>query len=139
MGFWDVIGKYIADSWDMIVARSNGMFHLRFIMQPVVASILGIRAGRKDAQHGKPPYFWSIFKADDVYDRRAILRDGWGDLGRMLMIALALDVIFTLVEFHWVYPIQSIIMVGMLALFPYLILRGLANRVRSRRISEPKP
>jgi hypothetical protein len=133
MDFWHVIGKYIADSWDMIVHRSNGMFHARFFIQPIMASLLGFRAGRKDARRGNPPYFWSIFKADDTYDRRAILRDGWGDMGKMITLALVLDIIFTLVEFHWVYPVQSIIMVLMLALLPYLIFRGLANRVASRR------
>jgi hypothetical protein len=132
MDFWHVIGKYIADSWDMIVHRSNGMFHARFIIQPIMASLLGFRAGRKDARRGNPPYFWSIFKAGDVHDRHAILRDGWGDMGKMITIALVLDIIFTLVEFHWVYPLQSLIMVLMLAVLPYLVFRGLANRVGSR-------
>jgi hypothetical protein len=54
-------------------------------------------------------------------------------MGKMITLALVLDIIFTLVEFHWVYPVQSIIMVLMLALLPYLIFRGLANRVASRR------
>jgi hypothetical protein len=129
MDFFHVIGKYIADSWDMIVGRSGGMFHLRFIMQPVVASILGIRAGRRDARHGHPPYFWSVLQAGDAYDRRALLRDGWKDMGRMLSIAVALDVVYELIEFHWVYPVQALIIATALALVPYLITRGLANRV----------
>ena len=138
MGFWDTIAKYIADSWDMIIHRSSGMFHARFLLQPIMATILGIRAGRRDARHGYAPYFWSIFKADDQYDRRMILRDGWKDMGKMLSIALALDVIWTLVTFRWVYPLQSIIMVLVLALLPYLIFRGIANRASARRTSAAK-
>jgi hypothetical protein len=132
MGFLHVIGQYIADSWDMIVGRSGGMFHLRFIMQPVVASILGIRAGRRDARHGRPPYFWSVLKAGDAYDRHALLRDGWKDMGRMFSIAVALDVVYELIEFHWVYPVQALIIATALALLPYLLFRGLANRAKKR-------
>ena len=133
MDFWHVIGKYIADSWDMLIGRSGGPFALRFIMQPVMATLLGIRAGRKDARQGKPPYFWSIFKAGEVYDRRAILRDGWSDVWKAFSIAIALDVIYELVAFHWVYPIQALIIATVLALVPYLIFRGIANRVASKR------
>jgi hypothetical protein len=133
MGFFHVIGQYIADSWDMIVSRSNGMFHMRFIMQPVVASILGIRAGRADARHGKPPYLWSVSRADDTYDRRALLREGWSDVGKMYSIAIVLDVIYELITFHWVYPVQALIIATVLALIPYLVFRGLANRLASTR------
>jgi len=133
MDFWHVIGKYLADSWDMLIGRSGGPFALRFIMQPVVAMLLGIRAGRKDARAGKPLYFWSIFKADDMYDRRHILRDGWSDVWKAFSIAVALDVVYELVAFHWVYPIQALIIATVLALVPYLIFRGIANRIASKR------
>jgi hypothetical protein len=137
MDFFHVIGKYLADSWDMLMDRSGGPFHLRFVMQPVVAALLGIRAGRKDARHGRPPYLWSVLKAGDSYDRAALLRDGWGDMSRMFSIAIALDVIYELVVFHWVYPIQALIMATVLALIPYLITRGLANRASRKRKTTP--
>lgn len=141
MDFFHVIGQYIADSWDMLWGgdRAAGPFHLRLIMQPIVASVLGFRAGRADARHGKPPYFWSIFKADDSYDRRVILHDGWGNVGKMFSIAIALDVVYELIEFHWVYPVQAIIVATVLALIPYLIMRGLANRLTKKPASTAKP
>ncbi|HET6463322.1 MAG TPA: hypothetical protein VFH33_05935, partial [Candidatus Krumholzibacteria bacterium] len=111
----------------------GGPFALRFIMQPVVATLLGIRAGRKDARQNKPLYFWSIFKAGDMYDRRAILRDGWGDVWKAFSVAIGLDVIYEIVAFRWVYPIQAIIIATVLALIPYLIFRGIANRIASKR------
>jgi hypothetical protein len=139
MDFFHVIGKYLADSWDMLVGRSGGPLHLRFIMQPIVASLLGIRAGRADAHKGRPPYLWSVIKADDTYDRRALLRDGWGDVGKVYSIGIALDVIYELVVFHWVYPVQAIIVATVLALIPYLIFRGLANRTARPRHSASSP
>jgi len=133
MDFFHVIGKYLADSWDMLIGRSGGPFALRFIMQPVVATLLGIRAGRQDARRGKPLYFWSLFKADDMYDRRAILRDGWSDVWKAFAVAVVLDVIYEIVAFRWVYPIQALIIATVLALIPYLIFRGIANRIASKR------
>lgn len=137
MDFFHVIGKYFADSWDMLIGRSGGPLALRFIMQPIVASLLGIRAGRVDARRGRPPYFWALLTTGDLHDRRALLRDGWSDMGRMLSIAVALDVVYELVVFHWVYPIQALIMAIALALLPYLIMRGLANRVSGRGKAAP--
>ena len=138
MGFFEVIGQHIADSWNMLIGRSGGPMALRFILQPIVASLLGIRAGRADARHGRPPYFWSIFKAGDEYDRRALLRDGWSDVGKMFSIAIALDVIYELIVFHWVYPIQAVIVAMVLALIPYLLFRGIANRRGTKRSASPK-
>ena len=68
-----------------------------------------------------------------MYDRRAILRDGWSDVWKAFSIALALDIVYELVAFHWVYPIQALIIATVLALIPYLIFRGFANRVASKR------
>ena len=135
MDFFEVIGKYIADSWDMVVGRGAGPFHLRLIIQPVVATLLGIRAGRRDARAGRAPYAWTVLKADDMHDRRALLRDGWGDVGKVYSIAIALDVIYGLVVFHWVYPIQTLLVATVLALVPYLVFRGIANRVSSKPAS----
>src|SRR5262249_24955113 len=132
MGFWDVIGKYIADSWDMLIGRSGGPFALRFILQPTMATIFAIRAGLRDAKAGRPPYLWSVSKAEDKYDRRALMRDGWKDIGKVFTIAIILDVIYEIVEFKWVYPIQALIIACVLALIPYIVIRGLTMRIVSR-------
>jgi hypothetical protein len=100
-------------------------------------SIFAIRAGLRDAKAGRPPYVWSVSKADDVYDRRALLRDGWKDIGKIFTIAIILDVIYEIVVYKWVYPIQALIIACVLALIPYLIIRGLTTRIASRsRASE---
>jgi hypothetical protein len=132
MDFFHVIGDYLADSWNMMVGRSGGPFHLRLILQPTVALILGIRAGLKDARAGHSPYFWSIFKSD-AYDRRALLRHGWGDVKKVFIIALVLDLVYEIVVFRWVYPVQALLMAIVLALVPYLIFRGLVNRMTRKK------
>ena len=138
MDFFHVIGQYLADSWDMIVGRGAGPFHLRLIIQPVMASLLGIRAGRRDARAGRPPYFWSVAKADDRFDRRELIRHGWADIGKVFSIAVALDIVYELIELHWVYPIQALIVATALAVIPYLFMRGLANRISKKPVSAGK-
>ncbi len=135
MDFFHVIGQYIADSWNMLMGgdRAAGPFHLRLILQPVVATILGIRAGIRDARRGRPPYFWSVATAADSTDRRELIRQGWADIGKVFSIAIALDVIYELVVYHWVYPVQALIVASILAVIPYLLMRGLANRLATKR------
>lgn len=132
MDFFHIIGDYLADSWDMMMGRSGGPFKLRLIIQPVVASLLGVRAGLADAKAGRPPYFWSILSQDSQYDRRRLLRDGWGDVKKVFLIALALDLIYEIVVFRWVYPVQALIMAMVLAMIPYLVFRGLSARLGAR-------
>lgn len=140
MDFFHVIGQYIADSWHMLIGgdRAAGPFHLRLILQPVIATILGIRAGRRDARAGHPPYFWSVATAGDRTDRQALIRHGWSDIGKVFSIAIALDVIYELVVYHWVYPVQAIIVASILALIPYLLMRGLANRLTKKHVPTAK-
>ena len=128
MDFFQVIGAYFADAWDMMVGRSAGPFKLRLVFQPIVALVLGIRAGLQDARAGRSPYFWSILKSD-VYDRRALLRHGWGDVKKVFILAILLDVIYEIVVYRWVYPVQALLIAIFLALIPYLIFRGLVNRL----------
>jgi hypothetical protein len=39
-----------------LLARLSGPGAFRFVLQPLVAVLLGIRDGRADAKAGRPPY-----------------------------------------------------------------------------------
>ena len=43
----------------MLVGRLHGPMTFRFIMQPLAASFLAVRAGLKDARERRPPFLWS--------------------------------------------------------------------------------
>ena len=47
----------------------------------------------------------------------------------MFLLAIVLDVIYQLYVLRFVYPIQAIVVALILAIVPYLILRGLVTRV----------
>ena len=68
----------------------------------------------------------------------ALLRDGWKDIGKIFTIAVILDVVYEIVVFKWVYPIQALIIACVLALLPYCIIRGLTTRIASRRTASEK-
>jgi hypothetical protein len=121
---------FLMRMWEEIVGRGSGPMKIRLILQPLAAAILAIRAGVKDAREGCPLYFWSIF-TDQVH-RRAILRDGWKDVGRVFVIAVIIDCIYQVIVFRWFYPSQALIVAVILALLPYLVFRGLLNRIARR-------
>jgi hypothetical protein len=60
-----------------------------------------------------------------------LLREGWGDVGRLFVVAIVIDVIYQLMVFRTVYPGQSLIVAAVLAFPTYFIGRGLANRIAS--------
>ncbi len=47
----------------------------------------------------------------------------------MIILAIVLDVIYQIIEIHFVYPGEAIIVAFVLAVLPYLILRGLVTRI----------
>ena len=110
-----------------LIGRLSGPMRFRLVLQPLMAAFFAIRAGLADASAGKPPYFWDLFW--HRANRMAILSDGWKSVGRVFILAIALDVIYQLYVLHYVYPIQSITVALILAIAPYLILRGPVNRV----------
>lgn len=78
--------------------RVHGPMHLRMIMQPLMASYLAFRDGKKDAGEGRSPYFWSLFI--DPQHRRERIRSGWHSIGKVFIAAYVLDVIFQFIVFH---------------------------------------
>jgi hypothetical protein len=102
----------------------------RLILQPSMAIFLAIRAGLKDAREGKTPYFWGLFT--DPQGRTAMLKDGWKSVGKVLVLAAVLDVIYQIIEQRWVYPGEVVLVAIILAIVPYILVRGPVNRVARR-------
>ncbi|WP_455389318.1 hypothetical protein, partial [Petrachloros mirabilis] len=80
-----------------------------------------------DARLGNPPYFWSIFT--DPTQRRPLLHEGWKAVAKVFTIALVLDVIYQLLVLRLVYPGEAVLVAFLLAMLPYLVIRGPANRI----------
>jgi len=107
--------------------RVTGPMKFRLIAQPVMASIFAIISGVNDAKLGNPPYFWSLFT--NSRHRAEMLRDGWKSVGKVFVLAMVLDIIFQIRVLNTVYPGEMIIVAFLLAIVPYLLLRGLVTRL----------
>ena len=110
--------------------RIGGPMTFRIILQPLMAALLAFRAGLKDAQHGRPPFLWTI--VTDPSQRGDLIREGWRSVARVFVLAIVMDVIYQLIVLRWVYPFELILVAIMLAVVPYLLIRGPVNRVVSR-------
>ena len=113
-----------------ITDRVGGPMTFRIILQPLMATILAFRAGLKDAQTGRPPYFWTILS--DPSQRGELIREGWKSVARVFVLAIIMDVIYQLIVLGWVYPFELILIAVLLAVVPYLLIRGPVNRLVRR-------
>ena len=112
-----------------VADRVGGPMTFRIILQPLMAALLAFRAGWKDAQTGRPPYFWTILT--DPSQRNDLLREGWKSVARVFVLAIVMDVIYQLIVLQWVYPLELILVAILLAVVPYLLIRGPVNRIVS--------
>jgi MFS family permease len=110
-----------------LIDRVSGPMQFRLVLQPLMATFFAIRSGLADAPTDRPPYFWGLFS--DRVNRRAMLKDGWRSISRVFVFAIVLDVIYQLYVLHFVYPGEAIVVALILAIVPYLILRGIVTRV----------
>ena len=117
--------------WQRVVGnlfgRLDGPLHFRFILQPLMAVMFAVIDGVRDAKQRKAAYLWAV--AINPEHRRELLKDGWKHVGKIFIIAIILDLAYQLIAFHWVYPGELLIVAFVLAIVPYVLLRGPANRI----------
>jgi hypothetical protein len=118
-----------------LLARVSGPMKFRLVLQPAMAAFFAIRSGLADARAGKTPYFWCLLS--DPRQRVDMIKDGWKSVGRVFILAVVLDAVYQIIAIHFFYPGEALIVACILALLPYLILRGLVTRVARRKISAP--
>jgi len=92
-----------------------------------MAVIFAIRDGRRDAREGKPPYFWALFT--QPAHRLELLRSCWTSVGKIFLVAVILDAIYQFIAVRWFYPVEALVVALVLAIFPYVLLRGPVNRL----------
>ena len=110
---------------------ASGKGSLRFILQPVTATLLGIRAGRHDGRAGAPPYFALLFTNRE--NRRAALAEGAKHLSKVFVVAVVFDAILQFAAYGSVRPGWAVTVGLLLAGIPYILARGLTNRVMRLR------
>jgi hypothetical protein len=110
-----------------LAERFGGPMKFRLLLQPIVACVLATLAGLKDARAGKPPYFWSL--ATDAAHRAEMLKDGWKSVGTLFIVAVTLDLVYQYIVDRALVPREALFVAVLVAIVPYLIVRGLVNRI----------
>jgi hypothetical protein len=107
--------------------RFTGPGRLRFILQPMIAIVLGIRGGLADTKAGNPPYlFGLLFGAGR---RRELLRSGVAAIRNLVAMGIIMDIVFQLVLYRSVHPGAAVVIGPILICFPYAVSRALTTRV----------
>jgi hypothetical protein len=119
----DMLTRFTSD----MLARVSGPMTFRLILQPAMAAFFAIRSGLADAREGRPPYFWALLSGGAP--RKAMLESGWKSVGRVFILAVVLDVVYQLYVQHFVYPMEALAVAFILAIVPYVVLRGLVTRL----------
>lgn len=121
----DLLNRFASE----LIGRIHGPFAFRFALQPIMAGLLALLDGLADARQGKPAYFWSVLTHGA--EGRALLREGWRRVTRVVVLGVVMDVLYQLIEFRTIHPLQLVVIVLTLAFLPYLVLRGPINRIAS--------
>jgi hypothetical protein len=104
-----------------------GPLTFRFVLQPLVAAILALRAALRDAREGRPPFLWALLT--DRGHRKEHVSRGWTDVGTVFLVAVLVDLVDQRIVGPRIFPMQSLLVATLLALVPYVLLCGPLNRI----------
>lgn len=123
----NVIEEAVIRGWENFLARPGGHFGLRFYLQPAMASLIALRAGLRDAREHRPAYLWAALS--DASARQQLLHGGWKDIRTVFIVAVVLDIAYQLVTHQGIYAFEVLFTATLLAVVPYLLLRGPIGRL----------
>src|SRR5262245_28738392 len=125
------IQEILTRFWDQLIAQPSGPLAFRLILQPVMATILAILDGLKDARVGRSPYLRTILS--DPSQRAGYLREGLKRVSRVIVFAFVMDAIYQFIVLRRFYLGEALVTVFVLAVLPYLLIRGPVDRIARRR------
>jgi hypothetical protein len=128
MDLWQLIADQVSD-------RVSGPMKFRIVLQPLMATFLAIRSGLRDAKSGARPYFWSLVTTPGR--RTEMIKEGWKSIARLFFLAMVLDIVYQIFVQHSFHLRAALIVAIVLAILPYLILRGIVTRIANRLKARP--
>jgi hypothetical protein len=113
-----------------LIGRVSGPMKFRLYMQPAMAAVLATLSRLRDVKAHLPPFFWAI---GTVAGER--MDQGWLEKHRRgLYCRGRAGRRYQLIQLHFVYPGEALIVAFILAIVPYVLLRGLVNRLISVKV-----
>lgn len=114
------------DLTDWISEAARGPLHLRLVLQPLVAIVLAVRDGLRDARLGDEPFLYRLLLRRT--EARTLLRSAWSTLMVPLVVAFVLDSVAQVLILGSYRPLASVLVGGLLVGLPYSVVRGIACR-----------
>ena len=114
-----------------IPKRLAGPGRFRFLLQPLVATALGIRSGLADARAGRPPYLYGVLFHRGL--RRELMRSAFAMVINLLLMGILMDCVFQFIILGTSYPGAALVVGPVLIVGPYTLARALANRFVGKR------
>jgi hypothetical protein len=122
-------GTFYVFSSEFLVDLPRRLFgpgRFRFVLQPTVATVLGILAGRRDARAGRLPYLSAL--AFGSHSRRELLREAFGHITNLVLMGILVDSVCQWLILGASYPGAALVVGPVLIAGPYSLARALANR-----------
>jgi hypothetical protein len=96
--------------------RLTGPGRSRLLLQPLVATLLGIRSGVADGRAGRPPRLSGVLVHSDL--RGELLRTGFETVVNLLLIGILLDAVFQWVILGVSHPGAALVVGPVLIVVP---------------------
>jgi hypothetical protein len=120
--------------WQNILDRPGAPIEFRFILQPTMATIAALRDGVTDARVGRSPFLWTVLSNRAEWGGR--LREGLISTARIILLGIAMDTIYQIIVLKAFYPAEAAIIAIVLAVAPYVVLRGPIERFARWRLGK---
>jgi hypothetical protein len=112
--------------WHDLIERPSGPMSFRFILQPLMAAIAAAVDGLRDARAVRSPFFRAVLF--EPQHRMGRLIEAMNAIARIILLGLVMDIIYQIIAFKRFYPAEAVIVALLLAVVPYIVLRGLITR-----------
>ena len=127
-------GNFYVFSSEFLVDLPKRLFgpgRFRFVLQPTVAIVLGILAGRADARAGRVPYLYGLVLGGE--ERAHLVRSALGHVANLLLMGILVDSVCQWLILGASYPGAALVVGPVLIAAPYSVARALANRATTMR------
>ena len=111
-------------------AAAHAPFSLRFVLQPLLALVLGTRDGRWDAKDHRRPFGSELLVRSG--HRSKLVREALGRVAVPLLVSILLDGVVQWLVDGRVVLLDAVAVGTLLVACPYVLARGLSNRVLAR-------
>jgi hypothetical protein len=129
---WEVHERF----WTDIFGRLHGPMTIRFYLQPTLAFVAAVKDGVNDARQGHKAFFWTALW--DPTQPHGRLREGLMSTSQMALIGFAMDAIYQFRMLDRFYPVETVVMVLLLAVLPYFALRWVVEHVARWSVSRSR-